>query len=453
VLTTLGLTNFKSWREIAEMRFAPITGLFGANSSGKSSILQVLLMLKQTAESADRTQVLHLGDDRSLVNLGNFREVVYDHAKPTQMRIQLRWRAVEELAVTDPADPNKVLFTGDELGFQTVVSENGGSRMAVDRMAYELDGSSFELARKADGAEGYDLKTDRKGFSFKRVTGRPWDPPGPTKCYGFPDQVRAYYKNAAFLSDLELEFEKFLASIYYLGPLREYPRREYHWSGSEPGDVGRRGERAVEALLASREKGFRLSFGKGKRKLTLEEYVAHWLKQLGMIHSFEVRPISKDSNLFRVWIRRTEDSAEVLITDVGFGISQVLPVLVLCYYVPEGSTIILEQPEIHLHPSVQSGLADVLIDAMRLRKIQVILESHSEHLLKRLQRRIAEGKLAPDETALYFATNAGKESKLECLQMDLFGNISNWPKDFFGDQFGEMAAMTTAMLERKSGGE
>jgi predicted ATPase len=74
-------------------------------------------------------------------------------------------------------------------------------------------------------------------------------------------------------------------------------------------------------------------------------------------------------------------------------------VLVLCYYVPEGSILILEQPEIHLHPSVQTGLADVFIDAVKTRKVQIILESHSEYLLRRLQRRIAEEKVSQEDMA------------------------------------------------------
>lgn len=82
--------------------------------------------------------------------------------------------------------------------------------------------------------------------------------------------------------------------------------------------------------------------------------------------------------------------------DVGFGISQVLPVLVQCFYAPEGSIILIEQPEIHLHPNAQSTLADVMIDVINSkengtdRDIQLVIETHSEHFLRRLQRRIAE---------------------------------------------------------------
>ena len=116
---------------------------------------------------------------------------------------------------------------------------------------------------------------------------------------------------------------------------------------------------------------------------------------------------------------------------------------------PAGSIIILEQPEIHLHPAVQAGLADVFIDAVKTRNIQIIFESHSEHLLRRLQRRIAEEVITPDTTALYFCESSNGASTLKPLDVDLFGTIKNWPKDFFGNQFEEMALTTKAAIERK----
>ena len=183
--------------------------------------------------------------------------------------------------------------------------------------------------------------------------------------------------------------------------------------------------------------------------MSVEEYVQWWLKYLKMIDLFSIEAITRESNLYQVWVRKSPKSSRVLITDVGFGLSQLLPVIVLCYYVPEKSTILLEQPELHLHPSVQSSLADVFIDAAKKRKIQIIIESHSEHLLRRLQRRIAEEKVSRDDMALYFCDISRGVSKLQELDLDLFGNIVNWPKNFFGDEFGEMAAMTQATMERK----
>jgi predicted ATPase len=213
--------------------------------------------------------------------------------------------------------------------------------------------------------------------------------------------------------------------------------------------MGRRGERVVDAMLAARERKTYISFGRGRKRQTLEQRIAHWLKELGLIHDFSVEAIAENSSIYQVRVQKSPSSAKVLITDVGFGVSQILPVLVLCYYVPEGSIVLLEQPEIHLHPSVQSGLADVFIDAVTNRNIQIILESHSEHLLRRLQRRIAEKSLEPKDTALYFCEIDKRGSSVTTLDVDLFGTIRNWPEDFFGDEFGEIAAISRAATHGK----
>lgn len=450
MLTSLSLERFKSWKQIKDMRLAPITGLFGSNSSGKTSILQLLLMLKQTVESPDRAQVLNLGgDERSLAALGTFREVVHKHETPSLLQWGLSWTLPQELVVADPEQEDATLFSGRDMEFHAEVAENGAGRMVVKKLQYGFADHDFAMTRKSEAEEKYILSAGPSDFRFKRrKPGRAWDLPPPVKCYGFPDQVRTYHQNAEFLADFELAFEELFSHIHYLGPLREYPKREYLWAGAQPTDMGRRGEKAIDAMLASRERE-KISRGKGHKKLTVEEYVAWWLQELGLIHSFSVRPITKGSNLYQVWVRKTADAPEVLITDVGFGVSQILPVLVLCYYVPEGSILILEQPEIHLHPSVQTGLADVFIDAIETRKVQIILESHSEYLLRRLQRRIAEEKLSKNDAALYFCDIVDGISRLTPLELDIFGNIENWPKDFFGDEFGEMAAMTQAVIDRK----
>jgi predicted ATPase len=232
--------------------------------------------------------------------------------------------------------------------------------------------------------------------------------------------------------------------------LRDYPRREYTWAGGDPADMGRRGEYAVAAILAARERGEKISRGKGKPKFTLEQYVAYWLKELKLIDEFRVEEIKKGTNLYRVHVRRSPGSSEVLITDVGFGVSQILPVLVLCYYAPEGSTILFEQPEIHLHPSVQRGLADVFIDAMNVRKVQIIVESHSEDFLRRLQRRVAEAtEIKETDAAIYFCDIENGEGRLTPLELDAYGNFLAWPKDFFGDPMGDIAAMQAAVMKRK----
>jgi len=459
MLTQLSVANFKSWRSIPQMRLAPITGLFGTNSSGKSSILQLLLMLKQTVESSDRAQILEFGGERSLTNLGSFGDVVFNHAKPGKLDFSLRWEPFKILVFENPESKDSTHFVTTDMGFSCQLDENGSGRVSVSQFTYSPllshpDSAIFQfgLTRKESTGGAYQFICQTKNtFQIPRNPGRPSELLSPVKFYGFPDQVYAQYKNAGFLSEFQLAFEKLFGTLYYLGPLREFPRRYYGWNGSEPTDMGQRGERVVEALLAARERGPYISTGPGRgHKLqTLEERIAYWLKELGLIHDFRVEPIAKDSNIYKVRVQRSPSSAEVLITDVGFGVSQILPVLGLCYYVPEKSVVLLEHPEIHLHPSAQAGLADVFIDAVKNRNIQIILESHSEHLLRRLQRRIADETHKPDDTALYFCEMGKESSSLIPLDLDSFGNITNWPKDFFGDDVGELAETARAVVKRR----
>ena len=457
MLTRLRLENFKSWQDTQDIALKPITGFFGANSSGKSGLIHALLLLKQTADSADRGNIFHFGGTAARVDLGDFESVVHGHETDRNLEISLDWRTEKPIKITDTYARKDVARSAD-IGFRVVARMEGDgvyARPVVDHMTYHVGEAEFglsrehEFRRKHGEIYPYDLFTKNAEFRFVRYQGRAWGFTSPVKCYGFPDKARIYYQNAGFLTDLEFALQKQLEDVCYLGPLRAYPQRVYTRFGGDPRDMGEAGELVVGALLAARQRDKRISLGKGIPRPTLEEYVAHWLKKLGLIHDFRVAPMAEGSHLFEVRVRKSPNAAEVLITDVGFGVSQILPVLVLCFYVPEGSTVILEQPEIHLHPSVQAGLADVFIDAWEKREVQVIVESHSEHLLRRLQRRIAEEEISQDDVGLYFCKEDDGVSRLDTLEIDLFGNISNWPQDFFGDQFGEIAAMSEAALMRR----
>ena len=111
--------------------------------------------------------------------------------------------------------------------------------------------------------------------------------------------------------------------------------------------------------------------------------------------------------------------------------------------------MILEQPEIHLHPKVQAGLADVFIDAIKVRKIQIIVESHSEHFLQRLLRRVAESSFDVEDSSLYLCDMGPSGSTLRHLDVDMFGQIRNWPPDFFGDPLGESLATAAAGQQKR----
>ena len=433
MLTELRIQNFKSWADTGPMRFAPITGLFGANSSGKTSLLQFLLMLKQTVESTDRSRVFNLGDERSLVNLGTFPDILHAHRLADSISFSLNWTFEDAI---------KEILTGlgdQSLQFKASVQARpltvgGASRTSLAEFRYQVDEAVIGMRHNPDAAT-YEVFADQ--YPLERLPDIPLPQfPAPVRFYGFPDEVFRAFTNAAGLSYLAAAVETLFNRVTYLGPLRDYPQRLYTWSGDVPHGVGQRGELAIPALLASPTR-------------QVKEPVARWLKDMGLIDDFSLKPLAEHRQEYEVKVKKTAHSAEALITDVGFGVSQILPVLVLCYCLPEGSILILEQPEIHLHPAVQSALADVLIEVAQTRHAQVILESHSEHLLRRLQLRMAEGRFDAGQAALYFCKNEDGISQLTPLQLDTYGNIANWPDDFFGDELGELTAMALAAIERQ----
>ncbi len=454
MLKRLRVDNFKSWESTGAVRLAPLTGLFGTNSSGKTSILQTLLLLKQTAESPDRKRVLHTGDDRSLVDLGTYYDIIHDHRLESAIRFELGWQLAEPLRIADPEQARRTLYDLEELDFEVDILV-GRDRAYVEQFMYRFDEHAFGLTRResrkanGQGKDEYELQTG--DYPARRTTGRPWPLPSPSKCYGFPDEASTYYQNTGFLPDFVKACEDALDRIAYLGPLREYPRRTYVWAGERPVDVGQKGEQAIPALLAARAENLKSGRGVGRRRRykPIEQRIAEWLKTMGLVDSFTLQPLAANRKEYEIRVKRSPSSAEVALTDVGFGVSQVLPVLVLCYFVPEHSTLLLEQPEIHLHPSVQANLADVFIDVVTNRNVQIVLESHSEHLLRRLQRRVAEERMDADQAALYFCTMSGGTSHLQDLDLDVFGNILNWPDGFFGDEIGDLTAMTEAAASRR----
>lgn len=456
MLTELSIKNFKAWRDTGKVRLAPITVFFGSNSAGKTSLLQFLLMLRQTAESPDRHRVLHPGDRNTPVELGTYRDLVFDHNLSEHIQFGLGWGLPEPMIVRDPL--SRASISGNHMHFRAeIASDSRGAQQQVRWFEYLLGngGGSLKVEMKpldAVGPTKYELSSDN--YTLVRNQGRVWKLPAPIRFYAFPDEVGAYYQNAGFTSDFALELEKQLKRLQYLGPLRIYPERSYIWSGEVPEHVGWRGERAVEAMLAATSRS--ISPGYKRRAQPFQAVIGRWLQELGLLQSFEVRPIATHRKEYEVLVRTANTKDPVNLPDVGFGISQVLPVVVQCFYAQPHTTLILEQPEIHLHPRVQTALADLFIEAIQSREggadraIQLVIESHSEHFLRRLQRRVAENVVKPDDVALYFSYLTEGGACLRPLEVDVFGEIRNWPTDFFGDEMAELTARMDAAAQRES---
>ncbi len=463
MITQLNIDNFKSWESSGNIRLAPLTVICGNNSSGKSSIPQFLLMLKQTVESYDRLRVLHLGDKDSLVELGTWQDIIHRHEQQRALKFSFQFNLDEPLRFSDAVSQKHLGPFNQEKFDATIDFDEKSKQMQLSRLSYMLNNQATEGVEKGPTAVDFELvledsskkkyEIQSKTYTLKRSVGRNWKLPNPENFFGFPNEAVANFQNTGFLPDLSLSIKNLFKSVYYVGPLREDPERFYQFSGEVPSDVGQRGQLSVNAMLAAA--GRNISRAKNKKAEPFQALIARWLKHMGLIEEFRVAPIAEGRKEYEVRIRIQAGGSEVLITDVGFGVSQVLPVLVQCFYVPPNSTILFEQPEIHLHPSVQSHLADLFIEAIHAREegnprnTQLIVESHSEHLIRRLQRRIAEEELKPEEVAIYFVSQKKGVSKIEALQIDEFGNISNWPENFFGNEFEDVSAMALKTIDRK----
>lgn len=170
MLTELRLSNFKAWQKL-DIKLGRVTGLFGTNSSGKSSILQFLLMLKQTKNATDRGLVLDLGGPNQLVNLGTFKDMVHKHQETSPLKWTIKWKLNKPLKIINPSGKRtEVLFQVSELETEAEVSFKN-QEMKSQFLAYRFDQHSFEMKPKESTSE-YVLQDNSKSgvsiFSSKR---------------------------------------------------------------------------------------------------------------------------------------------------------------------------------------------------------------------------------------------------------------------------------------------
>ncbi len=417
------------------------------------------MMLKQTTEWSDRKTVLYPGESNSVVNLGSFPGMIFHQDLDRKIRFAYEWILPnsERLEITEPGRKEEK-YSGTRVYFSATIGagkKNPATPM-LESFEYALgdqDDASMSIRMFRKNSPKLEYVVEAQPYRLVRKQGRAWSPGAPVKFYGFPDEVVAYHQNADFVQEFNLRHEQLFRTISYLGPLRTKTERIYAWPGGEPGDVGYDGRNTIPAILAAKNR--MLNLGNKKTRKPFQTLIAEKLKEMGLIESFEVKPISEQRHEYEVKVRTKGSRDSVDLPDVGFGVSQVLPVLVQCFYAPPESIIIMEQPEIHLHPGAQAALADVMIDAIhskedgRDRNIQLIIETHSEHFLRRLQRRIAENAIDGKKVSCYYANTSKTSAKLEPLDVDSFGNIRNWPENFFGDEMGDIVAQSKAALKKQ----
>ena len=221
--------------------------------------------------------------------------------------------------------------------------------------------------------------------------------------------------------------EDALEVLFPMGPFRRPPERWYIFTGTSPEDVGYRGDLLPDLLF---------------RRSDLVKAANEWLERLGIGYALRVRPIGQSvSDLFEVRLvdRMRSSGIDVALSDVGFGISQILPFLVQSL-ASSGQIISIEQPEVHIHPKLQADLGDLLAATIgKPYGHQFLIETHSEHLILRLQRLVREGQLKPDQISVIFVSRGAEGSHARRLRLDDRGRfLDEWPGGFFGERLREL---------------
>ena len=545
MLKAIELENFKAFGERCRIELAPITLIFGENSAGKSSILQSLNLLKQSSEARDNGALILPRTDGGIVDLGGFKEMVFDHDLSRNVAIRLefeepnfRGRTRHGFVNEDPSDG----FMGFELVFNrpedaqdvrldsislstsgvagTVaqflpmdIGDENRRRLLSDPLSmrdvkrerlvditfakcgfltreYSLWVEIFERTkRRADKitaelhqlqAEGQEAPLQRSLFGEDENERQSWLfkaeeaiqfyssdfgiaefidrmmraesqtivaldgfiplPVRQREAGGLPEleTFRRYGPTRLRMRDLTLDLMSFtvecgrqvasvLENIYPMGQFRRPPERWYSFTGKKPQNVGYRGDQLPDLLF---------------RRPEVVDEANRWLDKLEIGYHIKVQSVGERArDLFEVRLidRRRGNAVDVALSDVGFGISQILP-LIVQGLAGNRQIITIEQPEVHIHPRLQADLGDLLAATVtEPRNHRYIIETHSEHLVLRMQRLIREGQLTPKDVSILYVSRGSNGSRVERLHLDDDGDfIDDWPGGFFPERLREL---------------
>ncbi len=515
MLLELRLQNFKAFGQVEQkVPMSKITLIYGPNSGGKSSIIQAVLMLKQSAlKAGNAATIWGLVTRGEYIDLGSYAALLHNHDDDRQLGVGLTFNhrdshisaqmgfvgvadidARGERHLKDSAMLSEVEYqitSQGKLLVEAKLDGAGGSwwnahvsiadisttRMILDfgrelRFLPELKLLELERLlernqnrlpeperglvrerarlRKIERDEQRDRFEDLEGMSEHELLKLP---PLDRDVDKARTQMRALNRspNRALLQaldqtldlgqllelkDIPVLFHEQLSAARYLGPLRSYPERLYRVQGENSYFSGLRGEFTHHRLYYQPGLVYRVN---------------EWFERFEIPYDLDVRRVGdialSGEHIGLVLVDR-RSGTPVTLADVGFGINQVLPVIVegADFFIGrEGRVLCVEQPEIHLHPRLQANLADLMMETIKGREEkQWIVETHSELLILRMQRHIREGKLDPsDVSVVYVDPNAEdmEGSKVVQLRLDENGDFEDyWPNGFFEEGFAEIMA-------------
>jgi putative AbiEii toxin of type IV toxin-antitoxin system/AAA ATPase-like protein len=380
-ISAISIQGFKSFLEEQRIEIRPLTLLAGANSSGKSSALQPLLLLKQTLEA--------------------------------------------------PFDPGPLLLDGPNVRFTSVsqLLARTGHRAGANKFSVSLektDGQTIKDVFKKAGEFGVDLaytEVANRGRPFVLTAAMASKPPHEgmeifrDRCF-FDVSYTSSLRRLRLRGNVTKTYRKLILSILHVPGLRGNPARSYRAAAVEEFSPG-----TFENYVASVVLSWQLA--DDPRLADLDRY----LQILGL--TGQVRSKAIAAAQVEVLVGRLPVESDLInIADVGLGVSQVLPVLVALRVAKPGQLVYLEQPELHLHPRAQQALAAVLAEAAN-RGVRVVAETHSSILLLAVQTLVAEGKISPDKVKLHwFQRDSRGATKVTSADLDQLGAYGDWPEDF-----------------------
>ena len=399
-ITKIAVSGFKSLAKECTIDIRPLTILAGANSSGKSSIMQPLLMLKQTLEAPyDPGPLLIEGPNVQFTLAEQFLSKLVGKERTDRFQIRIDIRGFDYFSTTatfrkDQSEIEIVEMTREDKSEDTLLGHPKHITLHPE-MSPEDVNSLIDQHVIAKG-----LETVRRSRCFLR----------------FESQDGRTSENVTY----NLEFH-ILSSIHLPG-LRGNPERTYKPASTGPQYPGTFEHYTASIIHEWQETG-------DERLKTLADAL-HAFGLTGQVGTKKIDDARIELQVGRLSDDRTGNADMVSIADVGFGVSQVLPVLVALIVAEPGQLVYLEQPELHLHPRAQVALAQVLAAAAK-RGVRVVAETHSSLLLLAVQTLVAEGDLSPELVKLHWFTRGENgATKIDTADLDETGAYGDWPEDF-----------------------
>ncbi|PIA79508.1 hypothetical protein BFR04_01300 [Gaetbulibacter sp. 4G1] len=442
--------NFKGFKDTGWVKIKPITIVLGSNNCGKTNFLAPLLLLNQTVNSRDRYSPLILKGD--VYDGGNYQEIVKDYITENEIFFGYRYHIHETDEKLDPL--------GDDApgGFEATfkVNSKDGEIILKKKTIYDIYKRKFlGLSLQSSGKYKYSgigekslnknekdaiLKSEPVNFLFSPntilsdlETIQEEDVENEKTKRKVERFTKGFSQFLSAISYNNSRVRRYLGDLSFIGPIRENPHRIYEITNETYNTVGTKGENTPNLIK---------KIGDDNKELN------GWIKKFGFGDKIELK--HHYSNTYSLRFLKNGTHFYTSIANAGFGASQVLPLILQAVVSPKRSITIAEQPEIHLNPKIQCELADLFV-SMADKGQTIIAETHSEHLLLRLRRLIAENKIDADNVAIYFVEKKEHDSTIKEIKLQENGHIKpiHWPKDFFGESLKESLAMASEQAKRK----